>query len=45
MDPTPEIVAVQNEYLRLAASLLAGTEALDAHSLKDRDIFDLLGFD
>jgi light-independent protochlorophyllide reductase subunit L len=45
MDPTPEIVAVQNEYLRLAASLLAGVEALDARSLKDRDIFDLLGFD
>jgi light-independent protochlorophyllide reductase subunit L len=45
MEPTPEIVAVQNEYLRLAASLLAGTEALDARSLKDRDIFDLLGFD
>jgi light-independent protochlorophyllide reductase subunit L len=45
MDPTPEIVAVQNEYLRLAANLLAGTEALDARSLKDRDIFDLLGFD
>ena len=45
MDPTPEIVAVQNEYLRLAAHLLAGTDALDARSLKDRDIFDLLGFD
>jgi light-independent protochlorophyllide reductase subunit L len=45
MEATPEIVAVQNEYLRLAANLLAGTEALDARSLKDRDIFDLLGFD
>lgn len=45
MDPTPEIVVVQNEYLRLAAHLLAGTDALDARSLKDRDIFDLLGFD
>ncbi|HEX2942427.1 MAG TPA: ferredoxin:protochlorophyllide reductase (ATP-dependent) iron-sulfur ATP-binding protein [Rhodopila sp.] len=45
MDPTPEVLAVQAEYLRLAASLLAGTEALDAHPLKDRDIFDLLGFD
>ncbi len=45
MDPTPEIVAVQKEYLRLAAHLLAGTDALDARSLKDRDIFDLLGFD
>ena len=45
MESTPEIVAVQNEYLRLAANLIAGTAALDSHSLKDRDIFDLLGFD
>ena len=44
MEPTPEIVAVQNEYLRLAATLLAGTERW-TRSLKDRDIFDLLGFD
>ncbi|WP_428484720.1 ferredoxin:protochlorophyllide reductase (ATP-dependent) iron-sulfur ATP-binding protein [Rhodopila sp.] len=45
MEPTPEIVAVQNEYLRLAATLLAGTEGLETRSMKDRDIFDLLGFD
>src|SRR5215510_7547000 len=45
MEPTPEIEAVQNEYLRLAASLLAGADPLNAVSLKDRDIFDLLGFD
>ena len=45
LEPTPEVVAVQNEYLRLAAHLIAGTDALDVHSLKDRDIFDLLGFD
>ncbi len=45
MDATPEVTSVQNEYLRLAATLLAGVEALDAKSLKDRDIFDLLGFD
>jgi light-independent protochlorophyllide reductase subunit L len=45
MDATPEVTSVQNEYLRLAAMLLAGVEALDAKSLKDRDIFDLLGFD
>ncbi|QAU44378.1 ferredoxin:protochlorophyllide reductase (ATP-dependent) iron-sulfur ATP-binding protein [Bradyrhizobium guangzhouense] len=45
MDPSPEVEAVQNEYLRLAASLLAGTEPLNAIPLKDRDIFDLLGFD
>ena len=45
MDITPELVAVQNEYLRLAANLWAGTEPLLAESLRDRDIFDLLGFD
>ncbi|MFL5282287.1 MAG: ferredoxin:protochlorophyllide reductase (ATP-dependent) iron-sulfur ATP-binding protein [Rhodopila sp.] len=45
MDPTPEVVAVQNEYLRLAESLAAGSEPLDATPLKDREIFDLLGFD
>ncbi len=45
MDPTPEIEAVQNEYLSLAAKLWAGTEPLQAAALKDREIFDLLGFD
>ena len=29
----------------LAANLIAGTQALDTRPLKDRDIFDLLGFD
>jgi light-independent protochlorophyllide reductase subunit L len=45
LEPTPELEAVQAEYLRLAASLWAGTEPLDAKPLKDREIFDLLGFD
>jgi len=45
MEPSPELEAVQNEYLRLAAMLWAGTEPLLAQSMKDRDIFDLLGFD
>ncbi len=45
MGDTPEIVAVQNEYLKLAATLLAGTPPLDAKPMKDRDIFDFLGFD
>ena len=36
---------MQNEYLQLAARLWAGTVALEARSMKDRDIFDLLGFD
>jgi light-independent protochlorophyllide reductase subunit L len=45
MEPSPELEAVQNEYLRLAAALWAGTEPLIAESMKDRDIFDLLGYD
>jgi light-independent protochlorophyllide reductase subunit L len=45
MEPTPELLAVQQEYMRLAASLWAGTPALDASPMKDREIFDLLGFD
>jgi light-independent protochlorophyllide reductase subunit L len=45
MEPTPELEAVQQEYLRLAASLWAGTDPLIAEPMKDRDIFDLLGFD
>ena len=45
MDPSPELDAVKNEYLRLAAALWAGTDPQVAVPLKDRDIFDLLGFD
>jgi light-independent protochlorophyllide reductase subunit L len=45
MDETPEVLAVQQEYLRLAASLWAGTDPLIVEPLRDRDIFDLLGFD
>jgi light-independent protochlorophyllide reductase subunit L len=45
MEASPELEAVQREYLRLAASLWAGTEPLCAVPMKDRDIFDLLGFD
>jgi len=36
---------VQNEYLRLAALLWEGTAPLETRPLRDRDIFDLLGFD
>ncbi|HTO46289.1 MAG TPA: ferredoxin:protochlorophyllide reductase (ATP-dependent) iron-sulfur ATP-binding protein [Burkholderiales bacterium] len=45
MESSPELEAVQQEYLRLAAALWAGTEPLIVEPLKDRDIFDLLGFD
>lgn len=45
MEDSPEVRAVQEEYLRLAASLWAGGEPQEGHALKDREIFDLLGFD
>ncbi len=45
MAETPEIVAVQNEYKRLAALLWAGTRPLEARPMKDRDIFEFLGFE
>jgi light-independent protochlorophyllide reductase subunit L len=45
LDPTPAVVAVQNEYLRLAAALWEGSDPLPSIAMKDRDIFDLLGFD
>ncbi|MFZ9558629.1 MAG: ferredoxin:protochlorophyllide reductase (ATP-dependent) iron-sulfur ATP-binding protein, partial [Vulcanococcus sp.] len=45
MESTPEVEAVQNEYLRLAQSMLESVKPLEAEPLKDREIFDLLGFD
>jgi light-independent protochlorophyllide reductase subunit L len=45
MEDSPEVQAVQQEYLRLAAALWAGAEPLNGVALKDREIFDLLGFD
>jgi len=44
MDPSPELEAVQKEYLNLAAALWAGTDPLDAEAMKDRELFDFLGF-
>ncbi|MEI7447655.1 MAG: ferredoxin:protochlorophyllide reductase (ATP-dependent) iron-sulfur ATP-binding protein, partial [Burkholderiales bacterium] len=45
MEDSPELRAVQQEYLQLAEKLWAGTDPLAPDSLKDREIFDLLGFD
>ena len=45
MEPSEEVEAVQAEYLQLAAALWAGTDPLTPEPMKDRDIFDLLGFD
>jgi len=45
MEHSPGLEAVQKEYMRLAASMWLGGEAYSAVPMKDRDIFDLLGFD
>ncbi len=45
MEQTPEVVRVQDEYLRLAQALADGVDPLLAQPLKDREIFDLLGYD
>jgi light-independent protochlorophyllide reductase subunit L len=45
MEESPALLAVQESYMRLAESLWAGTEALPTVPMRDRDIFDLLGFD
>lgn len=45
MEETPELIAVQNEYLQLAEKLWAGTDELDVTPMKDRDLFEFLGFD
>jgi Nitrogenase subunit NifH (ATPase) len=45
MDETPEILAVQQEYLRLARDLWSGARDIKAQPMKDREIFDFLGFD
>jgi len=45
MEPSAELALVQAEYLRLAQALVDGTEPIVVESLKDREIFDLLGFD
>ena len=46
MDSEEEgVVEVQNEYLSLAQKMIDNVEPLEAEPLKDREIFDLLGFD
>jgi len=45
MEDSPGLQAVKDEYMRLAAKLWLGTDPFDAVPMKDRDIFDLLGFD
>ena len=45
MEPTEDVVQVQHEYLELARKMLEDVVPLPAAPLKDREIFDLLGFD
>jgi light-independent protochlorophyllide reductase subunit L len=45
MESSPELDAVLNEYMRLAASLWAGGKSYNAVPMKDRDVFDFLGYE
>jgi len=45
IEDSPELQRVQEEYLRLAEKLWNGVDPMNADPMKDRDIFDLLGFD
>lgn len=45
MESTPEVDAACLEYKRLAAQMWAGCEPLDAQPMKDREIFEFLGFE
>ncbi|MFO1115173.1 MAG: ferredoxin:protochlorophyllide reductase (ATP-dependent) iron-sulfur ATP-binding protein [Beijerinckiaceae bacterium] len=45
MDSSPALEAVKAEYMKLAATLWQGGRDYSATPLKDREIFDLLGFD
>jgi len=45
MDSSPELEKVQNDYLELAQRLWDGTEELKVTPMRDRDLFDFLGFD
>jgi light-independent protochlorophyllide reductase subunit L len=45
MPDAPDVIKAREEYLQLARTLWAGTPALEATAMKDRDIFDFLGFE
>lgn len=45
MEDTPGLQEVQDEYLRLAQALWDGVEPTSPGPMKDRDVFELLGFD
>jgi light-independent protochlorophyllide reductase subunit L len=45
MGDSPEIKAIQDEYLQLADNLWKGVPELNADPMKDRQIFDFLGYE
>ncbi|MFN7176063.1 MAG: ferredoxin:protochlorophyllide reductase (ATP-dependent) iron-sulfur ATP-binding protein [Thermaurantiacus sp.] len=45
MEDSPEVEIARQEYLRLAKLLWDGVPALDVVPMKDRDIFEFLGFE
>jgi light-independent protochlorophyllide reductase subunit L len=45
MESSPELTRVQDEFLSLADQLWAGTDPLPAVPMKDREIFDFLGYE
>ncbi len=45
MESSPELDAVLKEYMRLAASLWVGGRTFDVMPMKDRDVFEFLGFE
>lgn len=45
MEPSPELEAVQQEYLKLAQMLWDGADPMEATPMVDRELFDFLGFE
>jgi light-independent protochlorophyllide reductase subunit L len=45
MEDAPGLAEVQQEYMALAERLWEGTEGLPVKPMRDRDLFDFLGFD
>lgn len=45
MPDSPEVIEAREEYMNLARTLYAGADPQTATPMKDRDIFDFLGFE
>ena len=45
MESSPEVDLACNEYMKLAATLWTGGKTFDCMPMKDRDVFDFLGFE